>query len=72
MCICYFKLYLDDLDEDVREALTEHEEELRAYLLHGESLSEETIDKYTSQFWDSEPYKYSNYIFLHLYTYMYS
>lgn len=43
----------DDLDEDVRE----EEAELRTYLLHGESLSEDTMDKYTAQFWDTEPYK---------------
>ena len=47
----------EDLDEDVFEALTEQEEELKAYLLHGEALSEDTIDKYTAQFWDTEPYK---------------
>lgn len=48
---------MDDLDEDVRETLTEEEEELKAYLKNGESLSEDTMDKYTAQFWDTEPYK---------------
>ena len=47
----------EELDDDVYEALTEQEEELRAYLLHGEPLSEDTIDKYTAQFWEIEPYK---------------
>ena len=47
----------DGLDEDVREALTEEEGELRAYLLHGEAISEDTMDKYTAQFWNTEPYK---------------
>ena len=45
------------MDEDVREALTEEEEEIRAYLLHGEPLSEQTIDNYISQFWEKEPFK---------------
>ena len=45
------------LDEDVRVALTEEEKELQAYLLHGEALSEDSMDKYTAQFWDTEPYK---------------
>ena len=52
----------DGLDEDVREALTEEERELRAYLLHGEAISEDTMDKYTAQFWDTEPYKSVQYI----------
>lgn len=48
----------NELDEDVREPLTEEEAELRAYLLHGEALSENVMDKYTSEFWDMEPYKW--------------
>lgn len=49
-----------DLDDDVREQLTEGEAELRAYLLHGDSLTEETIEKHATQFWNSEPYKSVN------------
>lgn len=48
----------EDLDSDVREQLNEREEEIRAYLLRGEALSEETIEKYTAQFWHEEPYRY--------------
>ena len=55
-----FILLGEDLDEDVREALTEEEGELRAYLLHGEPLSEDAMDKHTAQFWDTEPYKLVN------------
>lgn len=55
-----FVLLGEDLDEDVREALTEEEGELRAYLLHGEPLSEDAMDKHTAQFWDTEPYKLVN------------
>ena len=47
----------EDLEDDVREKLTDEEGEIRSYLLHGEPLSEETIEKYASQFWNSEPYK---------------
>ena len=60
----------NELDEDVREALTEQEEELRAYLLHGEALSEETMDIFTTQFWDTEPYKYITSTFMLLYTHV--
>ena len=42
----------------MRETLTEEEVEIRTYLLRGESLSEDTIDKYTAQFWNTDPYKY--------------
>ena len=42
----------------MREALTEEEAEIKAYLLHGERLSEDTMDKYTAQFWNTDPYKY--------------
>ncbi|CAI8010883.1 Adenylate kinase 9 [Geodia barretti] len=52
----------EDLDEDVRVALTEEERELRAYLLHGEALSEDSMDNYTAQFWDTEPYKSTGFI----------
>ena len=47
----------EDLDSDVREQLTEAEGELRAYLLHGDPLSQETMEKYCTQFWNTEPYK---------------
>ncbi len=47
----------EDLDADVREKLSDEEGEIRSYLLHGDPLSEETIEKYTPQFWNSEPYK---------------
>ena len=48
----------DDLDSDTKERLTEEESEIRAYLLHGDQLSEETIEKFTRQFWREEPFKY--------------
>ena len=48
----------EDLDSDVREQLNEKEEEIRAYLLRGEALSEETIEKYAALFWHEEPYRY--------------
>ena len=38
-------------------ALTEREAEIRSYLLDGEPLSEETIEKFASIFWNQEPYK---------------
>ncbi len=47
----------DDLDSDVKEKLTDEEAEIRGYLLHGDTLSEETIEKYASQFWNSDAYK---------------
>ena len=47
----------EDLDTDVREKLSEEEAELRAYLLRGEQLQEETIGKFATQFWKKEPYK---------------
>ena len=47
----------DDLDADVREKLSEEEAELRAYLLRGEQLQEETIERFAAQFWKREPYK---------------
>ena len=47
----------DELDDDVREQLSEEEAELRAYLLRGEQLQEETIEKFAAQFWNKEPYK---------------
>ena len=46
-----------DLDADVAEALNDKETELRAYLLHNEPLSEETLEEYTRTFWNSEPFK---------------
>lgn len=48
----------NDLDDDVAVALNEKETELRNYLLHGESLSEETLEEYSTLFWSTEPYKY--------------
>ena len=46
-----------DLDADVKVELNEEEAEIRAYLLHGEALSEETIEKYATTFWQEEPYR---------------
>lgn len=48
---------MEDLDSDVKEKLSDEEGEIKAYLSHGDALSEETIEKYVSQFWNSEPYK---------------
>ena len=47
----------EDLDSDVLEKLTEEEQEVRSYLLHGDPLSEETMEKYCAKFWNTEPYK---------------
>ena len=47
----------DDLDEDVAEALTEKESEIRSYLLHGEQLSEELLEELIEPFWKNEPYR---------------
>ena len=47
----------EDLDSDVLEKLTEEEQEVRSYLLHGDALSEETMEKYCTQFWNTELYK---------------
>ena len=47
----------ESLDSDVKVALTEVEAEIRSYLLHGEPLSEETIEKFANIFWNHEPYR---------------
>ena len=48
----------EELDADVKVALTENEAEIRSYLIHNEPLSEETIEKFANIFWNSEPYRY--------------
>ena len=48
----------DELDADVKIALTERETEIRSYLLQDEPLSEETVEKFANIFWNQEPYKY--------------
>ena len=47
----------EDLDSDVLEKLMEEEQEVRSYLLHGDPLSEEAMEKYCAKFWNIEPYK---------------
>ena len=49
----------EELDADVKIALTEAESEIKSYLSHGEPLSEETIEMFAGIFWNSEPYKYN-------------
>ena len=48
----------EDLDADVKVALTENEAEIRSYLIDNEPLSEETIEKFANIFWNNEPYRY--------------
>ncbi len=47
----------DDLDYDVRVKLSQEESEIRSHLIHREPLSEEIIEKLTTQFWEKDPYK---------------
>ena len=47
----------EDVDNDVLVELNERESELRAYLLHNEPLSEETIEELAGQFWHQESFK---------------
>ena len=48
----------NELNADVKIALTEREAEIRSYLLHDEPLSEGTVEKFANIFWNQEPYKY--------------
>ena len=43
---------------DVKLALTDWEAEIRSYLIDGEAMSEETLEKFANIFWNQEPYKY--------------
>ncbi|XP_064400448.1 adenylate kinase 9-like [Halichondria panicea] len=52
----------DDLDYDVRVKLSQEESEIRSHLIHREPLSEEIIEKLTTQFWEKEPYKSTGFI----------
>ena len=48
----------EELNADVKFSLSDEEAEIRSYLLHGDPLSEQTIEKFAGIFWNSEPYKY--------------
>ena len=58
----------EELDADVKFSLTDEEAEIRSYLLHGDPLSEETIEKFAGVFWKSEPYKYNKHNLLNFHT----
>ena len=60
----------EDLDSDVKVALTENEMEIRSYLIHNEPLSEETIEKFANIFWNSEPYRYIHLSWSQVYMYI--
>ena len=46
-----------ELDPDIRIPLSDEEAEIQSFLLNGENLSDETLQKYMEPFWSSEPYK---------------
>lgn len=46
-----------ELDPDIRIQLSDEEAEIQSFLLNGENLSDETLQKYMEPFWSSEPYK---------------
>lgn len=38
--------------------MTDEEAEIKGYLIHGEALSDEIIEKFATPFWHDEPYRY--------------
>ncbi len=47
----------DEEDSENKEDLTDDEADIKAYLAHGDSPSDELFKKYTEIFWLNEPYR---------------